>query len=168
MSIESMMPSNHLLLCSPLLLLPLIFPSIRVFSNESTLGTWWPKYWSFSISSSSEYSGLISFRLIGLISLQSKGLSKLFFSTTIWKHQFFGIQPSLWSNSHMTTGKTLAFFLYIKGLHRPLLATHSSILGLPLWLSCWRIHPQCGRPGFDPWAGKIPWRRERTHSIALE
>src|SRR5574337_157636 len=65
MSIESMIPSNHLILCHPLLLLPSIFPSIRVFSNESTLHIRWPKYWSFSlsISPSSEYSGLISFRI---------------------------------------------------------------------------------------------------------
>ena len=63
MSIESMMPSNHLILCYPLLLLPSVFPSIRVFSSESALCIRWPKYWSFSISPSSEYSGLISFRI---------------------------------------------------------------------------------------------------------
>ena len=65
MSIESVMPSNHLILCPPLLLLPLIFPSIRVFSNELALRSWWPKYWSFSfsISPSNEYSGLISFQI---------------------------------------------------------------------------------------------------------
>ena len=69
MSIESVTPTNHPILCRPLLLLPSIFPSIRVFSNESVLHIWWPKYWSFSfsISSSNEYSGLISFRL-GMIS----------------------------------------------------------------------------------------------------
>ena len=63
MSIELVMPSNHLILCHPLLLLPSIFPSIRVFPNESILHIWWPKYWSFSISPSNEYSGLISFRI---------------------------------------------------------------------------------------------------------
>ena len=63
MSIELVMPSNHLILCHPLLLLSLVFPSIRVFSNESTLRFRWPKYWSFSISPSNEYSGLISFRI---------------------------------------------------------------------------------------------------------
>jgi len=63
MSIESMMPYNHLILCYPLLLLPSVFPSIRVFSSESALCVRWPKYWSFSISPSSEYSGLISFRI---------------------------------------------------------------------------------------------------------
>ena len=83
-SIESMMPSNHLILCRPLLLLPSTFPSIRVFSNESALPIRWPKYWSFSfnITLSSEHPGLIS--------LQSKGLSKVFSNTTVQKHQFFG------------------------------------------------------------------------------
>ena len=97
MSIELVMPSNHLILCRPLLLLPSIFPSIRVFSNESVLRIRWPKYWSFSfsISSSSEYSGLIPLGLTGLISL---GLSRVF---SIWKHQFFGTKPSSWSNSHI-------------------------------------------------------------------
>ena len=99
MSIESVMPSNHLILCCSLLLLPSIFPSIRVFSNESVLCIRWPKYWSFSfsISPSNEYSGLISFR----ISLQSKGLSRVFCNTTVQKHQFFCAQLSLWSNSHI-------------------------------------------------------------------
>ena len=86
MSIESMMPSNHLILCRPLLLLPSIFPSISVFSNESALCIRWPKYWSFSISPSNEYSELVSFRLTGLISLQSKGLWRGFSSTTVQKH----------------------------------------------------------------------------------
>ena len=85
MSIESVMPSNHLILCHPLLLLPSIFPSIRVFSKELALHISWPNYWSFSysISSSNEYSGLISLGLTGLISLLSKGLSRVFSSTTI-------------------------------------------------------------------------------------
>ena len=106
MSIESVMSSNHLILCPPLFLLPSIFPGIRVFSNESALHIRWPKYWSFSfsISPSHEYSGLISFGLTGWISLQSKGLSRVFFSnTTVGKHQFFGAQPSLWYNSHIHT-----------------------------------------------------------------
>ena len=98
MSIESVMPSNHLILCHPLLLLPSIFPSIRVFSNESAFHIRWPKYWSFSfsISPSNEYSGLVSLGLTGWISLQSKGLSRVFSNTTVWKHQFFGAQPPLW------------------------------------------------------------------------
>ena len=80
-SIQSVMPSNHLILCRPLLLLLSVFPSIRVFSIELALLTMWPKYWSFtfSISPSSEYSGLISSGLTGLISLQSKGLLREFF-----------------------------------------------------------------------------------------
>ena len=79
MSIQSVMPSNHLILCRPLLLPPSIFPSIRVFSNESVLLIRWPKYWSFSfsISRSSEYSGLMSLGWTGSISLQPKGLSRL-------------------------------------------------------------------------------------------
>ena len=97
MSIESVMPSNHLILCHPLLLLPLIFPSIRAFSNESVLCIKWPKYWcsSFSISLSNEYSGLISFRLTGWISLQSKGPSRVFSNITVQKHQLFSAQLSL-------------------------------------------------------------------------
>ena len=100
MSIESVMPSNHLVLCHPLLLLPSILPIIDVFSNESALSIRWPKYWSFSISPSNHHSGLISLRLIGLISLLSKGLSRVFSSISIGKHQFFGTQPSLCSSSH--------------------------------------------------------------------
>ena len=88
MSIESVIPSNHLILCRPLLLPPSIFPSIRVFSSESVLCTRWPKYWSFSFSISpyTGYSGLISFRIDGCISLQSKGLSRVFSNTTVQKH----------------------------------------------------------------------------------
>ena len=99
------MPSNHFILCCPLFLLPSIVPGIRVFSSESVLLIKWPKYWSFSfsISPSNEYSGLISLRLTGLISLQSKGLSRVFSSAIVQKHQFFGVQPSLWSNSHIYT-----------------------------------------------------------------
>ena len=102
MSIESVMPSNHLTLCHPLLLLPSIFPSIRVFSNESVLHIRWPRDWSlsFSISPSNEYSGLISFRS-EWISLQSKGLSRVFSNTTTQKHQFFSAQLYLLSNSHI-------------------------------------------------------------------
>ena len=103
MSSESVMPSNHLILCHPLLLLPSIFASIRVFSNESALCIRWPKYWSFSfsISPSNEYSGLISFRIHWFNLLQYKGLSRVFSNTTVQRHQFFGTQLSLWSNSHI-------------------------------------------------------------------
>ena len=96
MSIESVMPSIHLVLCC-LLLLPSIFPSIRIFPNESVLCIRWSKYWSFSfsISPSNEHSGLISFRIDCLISLQSKGLSRVFSNTTVQRHQFFSAQLSL-------------------------------------------------------------------------
>ena len=84
------MPSNHLILCHPLLLLPSIIPSIRVFSNESVLCIRWPNHWSFSfnISPSNEHSGLFSLGLTGLISLLSKRLSRVFSNTTVQKHQF--------------------------------------------------------------------------------
>ena len=97
MSIASVMPSNHLILCRPLLLLPSIFPSIRVFSNKPVLCIRWPKYWSFSfnISPSNEYSGLFPLGWTGWISLQSKGFSGVFSNTTVLKHQFFSAQRSL-------------------------------------------------------------------------
>ena len=102
-SIVSVMPSSHLILCRPLLLLPPIPPSIRVFSNESTLSMRWPKYWSFScsISPSKEHPGLVFFRMDGWISLQCKGFSRVFSNTTVQKHQFFGAQLSSQSNSHI-------------------------------------------------------------------
>ena len=95
MSIESVMPSNHLILCHPLLLQPSILPSIKVFSNESAVRIRWPEYWSFSfsISPSNEHPGHLG--LTGWISLQSKGLSRVFSNTTVQKHQLFGAQLSL-------------------------------------------------------------------------
>ena len=111
MSIESVMLSNDLILCYPLLLLPSIFPSIRVFSIESTLHIRWPKYWSFSlsISSSNEYSGLISYRTDWLDLLAVQGTLKSLLQhhsskASILQHSAF------WSNSqaYMTTGKTIA------------------------------------------------------------
>ena len=102
---ESVMPSSHLILCRPLLLPPPIPPSIRVFSNESTLRMRWPKYWSFSFSiiPSKKYQGWSPSEWTGWISLQSKGPSRVFSNTTIQKHQFFSAQLSLWSNSHIHT-----------------------------------------------------------------
>ena len=104
MSIESLMPSNHLILCHSLLL-PSIFPSIRVFSNESVLRIRWPNYWrfSFSISPSNEYSGLISFRMDWLDFPAVQGTLKSLSNTTVQQHQFCGPQPSLWCNSHIHT-----------------------------------------------------------------
>ena len=104
-SIKSVMPSNHLILCHPLLLLPSIFPSIRVFSNEPVLRIRWPKYWnfSFSISPSNGYLGGFPLGLTGWIPLQSKGLSWGFSNATVQKHQLFSAQLSLWSSSHIHT-----------------------------------------------------------------
>ena len=113
MFIESMMPSNHLILCCPLFLLPSLFPSIRVFSNESALRSRWPKYWSFSfnISSSNEYSGLISFRmdLLDLLAVQGTLKSLLQHHSSkasiLWCSAFLIVQLS---HQYMTTGKTIA------------------------------------------------------------
>ena len=113
MSIKSVMPSSHLILCCTLLLLPSIVPSIRVFSNEPVLHIWWPKYWSFSfsISPSNEYSGLISFRMdwldllavqVTLKSLLQHHSSK---ASIFWHSAFFTVQLS---HPYMTTGKTIA------------------------------------------------------------
>ena len=103
MSIESVMPSNRLILYHPLLLLPSVFPGITVLSNVSALRIRWPKYWSFSFntSPSNEYSGKGSQRWTGLTSLQSKGPSRVFSNTTV--NQFFGTQPSSWTSSHIHT-----------------------------------------------------------------
>ena len=104
-SIKSVMPSSHLIPCHPLLLLPPIPPTIRVFSNESTLHMRWTKYWSFSFSiiPSKEIPGLISFRMDWLDLLAVQGNLRVFFNTTIQKHQFFGAQLSSQSNSHIHT-----------------------------------------------------------------
>ena len=113
-SIESVMPSRHLILCRPLLLLPPIPPSIRVFSNVLALCIRWPGQRIGASASASvlpmNIQGWFPLGLTGLISLKSKGLSRIFSRTTVQKHQFFSAQPSLWSNSHlyMTTGKTIA------------------------------------------------------------
>ena len=113
MSIESLMPSNHLILCRPLLLQPSIIPSIRVFSNESLLHIRWPKYcsFSFSISPSNEYSGLISLRNDWLDSLAVQGTLKSLLqhhstkASILWRSAFFIVQLS---HPYMTTGKTIA------------------------------------------------------------
>jgi len=113
-SIESVMPSNHLILCCPLLLLPSIFPSIRVFSNKLALHIMWPKYWnfSFSISLSNEYSGLISFRMDWLDLLAVQGTLKSLIqhhsskASILWRSAFFIVQLS---HPHKTTGKDHSF-----------------------------------------------------------
>ena len=113
MSIKSMMPSDHLILCRPLLLLPSIFPSVRVFSNESALCTRWPKYWNFSlnISPSNEHPGLISFRMDWLDLLAVQGILKSLLQhhsskASILQHSAFLIVQL--SHTYMTTGKTIA------------------------------------------------------------
>ena len=105
MSIEPVMPSNHLILCCPLLLLPSIFPSVRVFSNEWALHIRWPSIRSSASASvlTMNIQGWFPLELTGLISLLSKRLSRVFSSTTVQKHLFFSAQPSLWSNSHIHT-----------------------------------------------------------------
>ena len=116
MSIESVMPSNHLILCRPLLLLPSIFPSIRVFSNQSVLHIWWPKYWSFSfsISPTNEFIGLISFRMDWLDLLAVQGTLKSLLQhhsskASFLQHSaFFTVQLS---HPYMTTGKTIALLM---------------------------------------------------------
>ena len=111
MSIQSVMPSNHLILCCPLLLPPSIFPSIRVFSNKLVLHITWPKYWSFSFSPSNEYSGLISFRInwLDLLAVQGTLKSLLHYhrskASVLWCSAFFIAQLS---HPYMTTGKTIA------------------------------------------------------------
>ena len=115
----SVMPSNHLILCRPLLLLPSIFPSIRVFSNESFPPIRWPKYWSFSfnISPSNEYSGLISFRMYWLDLLAVQGTLKSLFqhhsskASILWCSAFFIVQLS---HPYMTTGKNICILICIK------------------------------------------------------
>ena len=104
-STETVMQPNHLILCRPLLLSPSIFPSIRVFSNDSVLRIRWPEYWSFSfnISPSNEYQKGFPLGWTNLISLQSKGLPRVFSNTTVQRPQFFNPQPSLWSSSHIHT-----------------------------------------------------------------
>ena len=113
MSIESVMPSNHVILCHPLLLLPSVFLSIRVFFNELVLHIRWPKYWSFNfrISPSNEYSGLISFRIDWFYLLAVQGTLKSLLqnhsskASTLRHSTFFIVQ---FSHPHMTTGKTIA------------------------------------------------------------
>ena len=115
MSIELVMPTNHLILCFPLLFLPSIFPSIRVFSNESVLYIRWPKYWSFSFSISSSNEGLISFRIDWLDLLEVQGTLKSLLQphsseASILQHSAFFIVPL--SHPYMTTGKTSSFYSF--------------------------------------------------------
>ena len=179
-SIESVMPSNHLILCGPLLL-PSIFPSIRVFSNKSALHIRWRKYWSFSfsISPSNEHPGLLSFRMD---SLQSKGLSGVFSNTTVQNHQFFSTQlvsQVLWLVCHSIILLLLASFPSLSHLVLP----HQWFLGPPTTqISCTQIlsqslllrEPKLGNacpliptclPGWD--FQPLVWRRSSAQKILL-
>ena len=146
------MLSNHLILCHPLLL-PSIFLSIRVFSDELALRIRWPKYWNFSISPYNECSGLISFRINWYDSLQFKGLSRVFSSTTVWKHQFFSAQPSLWSNSLIHTWlleklslTRWTFVGKVKSLSRVRLLETS-------WTAAYQAPPSVGFSRQEYWSG---------------
>ena len=146
MPIESVMPSNHLILCRPLLLLPSIFPSIRVFSNEPALHIRWPKYWSFSfnISPSNEYSGLIPLRWTGWIFLQSEGLSRVFSNTTVQKHwesHFLGRligslgvprERGVWNSQGGRKDKLFCLFLHSLGLYNNNVSCLRTVFGLNL------------------------------------
>ena len=135
MSIESVMPSNHLILCYPLLLLLSIFPSIRIISNESVLRIRWPKYWSFSfsISPSNEYLGLVSFRMDWLYLLAVQGTLKSLFqhhsskASILWHSAFFIVQLS---HPYMTTAKTIALTrrTFVGFLHWEIFITDSILL----------------------------------------
>ena len=151
------MPSSHFILCRPLLLLPPIPPSIRVFSNESTLCVRWPKYWSFSFSiiPSKEIPGLISFRMDWLDLLVVQGNLKSLLqhhsskASILWRSAFFTVQLS---HPYMTTGKTIAL-------------TRRTFVGKVMSLLFNRgkeLASHCGRQKrhrFDPWVRKTPWRR---------
>ena len=145
MSTESMMPSNHLILCCPLILLVLIFFSLWVFL-ELAFCIRWPKYWSFSfnVSHFNEHSGLIFFKTDFFDILLSKGLTGVFSSTTVQKHQFFGAQPCLWSNSHICTWPldrytlvihTVFFLPYIPSKSYVYFVQGEAYCISPVWLS---------------------------------
>ena len=154
MPIELMKLSSHLILCCPCLLLPSIFPSIRVFSNESVLHIRWPKYWSFSLSSAYEYSGLVSFSFDCFDLLHFKRLLRIFSSTTIWKHQFFSVQPSLWFSFHGYckdhSFDCMDFPLFFTSYkYPPWLLWHSFLLyTLPVWL-LFTDYPPLSSPDFS-------------------
>ena len=178
------MASNHLILCCPLLLLPSIFPRIRVFSGESVLRIRWPKYWSFSfnISPSNEYSGLISFRINRFNLLAVQGTLKSLLqhhsskASILQRSAFLIVQLS---HSYMTIGKSIALTRWTfvgkqteyktKRIQVRLLCRFYQsirlVTGLPWRLigkepACNTEHLQCRRPSFNLWIGKIPWRRK--------
>ena len=155
MSIESVMPSNHLILCRPLLFLPSIFPNIRVFSNESALLIRWPKYWSFSfnISPSNEHPGLISFRMDGLDLLAVQGTLKSLLqnhtskASILQRSAFFIVQLS---HPYMTPGKTIDIPWRRKWQSTPALLPGKS-------------HGQRSLIGYSPWGHKESDTTERLN-----
>ena len=186
------MPSSHLILCHPLFLLPPILPSIRVFSNESTLRMRWPKYWSFSfnISPSKEHPGLISSEWTGWISLQSKGLSKSLLQhhnskASILRHSaFFTVQLS---HPHRTTGKTIAltrrtFDSKVMSLLLNMLSTQRhyfankglSSQGVMYGCESWTVKKaECPRiDAFELWCWRrllrVPWTARRSNQSILK
>ena len=158
MSIESMMPSNHLILCHPLLLLPSILPSIRVFSNESALCIRRPEYWSFSfsINPSNEYSGLIFFRIDWFDLLAVQGTRKSLLqhhslkASILWCSAFFMVQLS---HPYMTTWKTIALTIPWRKKWQP---TPVFLLG--------KSHGQNSLLGYSPWGHKESDMTEHTHA----
>ena len=153
MSIESVMPSNHLILCQPLLLLPSIFPSIRVFSNELDLHVRWSKYWSFSfsMSPSNEYPRWFPLGLTGLISILSNGLSRVFSSTTIPKCWFFGtplIRTSI-IGLKSTLTQHLNFITAAKTIFLDKVIAKTPKVRTTTW-------PLWGGIQFNPWQSAIP------------
>ena len=158
--IESVMPSNHLILYCPLLLLPSIFPSNSIFSNESALCIRWPKDWSFSfsISPSNEYSGLISFRIDWFDTLAVQGTLKSLLQTTVQKNQFFDTQPSLWSNSHIHTWWIP--YQNENHNHRKLNWLRGSQPCPTQWNYIVQGHPRQTGHGGEFWQYMVHWRRE--------
>ena len=151
------MPSNHLIFCHPLNLLPSVFPSTSFFSNGSVLRIRWPKYWSFSfsISPSNEYSGLISFRMDWLDLLAAQGTLKSLLQHHSSKASILQcsgiccINSSLINYEKFRQKPHVSYVLYFPSVFA---------LGLPRGFSGTKIHLPSRRHGFDPWVGKIPWR----------
>ena len=163
MTIESVKPSNHLILCHPLLFLPSIFPSIRVFANELALHIRWPKHWSFSfsISPSNEYSGLIFFRIdwFDFLALQGALKSLLWHHSSnasiLWCSAFLMVQLSQLRNDPAIP--LLGIYPKKNMIQRNI----CTILFIAVLFTITVICLQCGGPGFYIYVGKIPWRRER-------
>ena len=166
MSIDSVMLSSHLILCHPLPLLPSIFPSIRVFSNELVLHIRWPKYSASASVLSVNIQDWFLLGLTGLISLLPKGPSRVFSSTAIWKHQFFGTQSSLWSNSLKIELTIFELTDVCPGTYS-LLAAWVSPVSSPGSEPC-QEHPAPCQPGVTPqrqgWDNHSPSPREHVVS----